>query len=51
MVNHMKDITEMQEGAERRHKEVIDMIEALSDTTGSDKASAVWEFLSSGGIN
>ncbi|KAJ7887159.1 hypothetical protein B0H13DRAFT_1888949 [Mycena leptocephala] len=31
MVNHIKDITEMQKDAEKRHKEVLDMIEALSD--------------------
>jgi hypothetical protein len=43
----MKDITQMQEDAEKRHKEVLDMIEALSDTTGSDRASSVWELQSS----
>jgi hypothetical protein len=48
MVNHMKDITQMQEDAEKRHKEVLDMIEALSDdATSSDRASSVWEFQSS----
>ncbi|KAJ7909828.1 hypothetical protein B0H13DRAFT_2490039 [Mycena leptocephala] len=47
MVNHMKDITQMQEDAEKRNKEVLDMIEALSDTTSSDGASSVWEFQSS----
>ncbi|KAJ7827722.1 hypothetical protein B0H13DRAFT_1917504 [Mycena leptocephala] len=41
MVNHIKDITEMQKDAEKRHKEVLDMIEALSDTTSSDRASSV----------
>ncbi|KAJ7794187.1 hypothetical protein B0H13DRAFT_1935294, partial [Mycena leptocephala] len=41
MVNHMKDITQMQEDAEKRKKEVLDMIEALSDTTSSDGASSV----------
>jgi hypothetical protein len=40
----MNNITEMQEDAENRHKEVLDMIEALSDTTSSDGASSVWEF-------
>jgi alpha-D-ribose 1-methylphosphonate 5-triphosphate diphosphatase PhnM len=40
----MKDIAQIQEDAEKRHKEVIDMIEALSDTTGSDRASSVHEF-------
>jgi hypothetical protein len=34
----------MQEDAEKRHKEVIDMIEALSDTTSSDGTSSVHEF-------
>jgi hypothetical protein len=47
MVNHMKDITHMQEDAEKHHKEVLDMIEVLSDTTSSDGASSVWEFQSS----
>jgi hypothetical protein len=41
MVNHIKDIVEMQEDAEKRHKKVLDMIEALSSTTGSDGASSV----------
>ncbi|KAJ7896980.1 hypothetical protein B0H13DRAFT_1884747 [Mycena leptocephala] len=41
MVNHIKDIAEMQEDAEKRHKEVLDMIEALSNTTSSDGASSV----------
>jgi hypothetical protein len=40
----MKDITQMQEDAEKRNKEVLDMIEALSDTTSSDRASSVCEF-------
>jgi alpha-D-ribose 1-methylphosphonate 5-triphosphate diphosphatase PhnM len=40
----MKDIAQMQEDAEKRHKEVLDMIEALSDTTSSDRASSVHEF-------
>jgi hypothetical protein len=44
MVNHIKGIAEMQEDAEKRHKEVLDMIEALSDTTSSDGASSVWKF-------
>ncbi|KAJ7907775.1 hypothetical protein B0H13DRAFT_2499871 [Mycena leptocephala] len=39
-----EDITQMQEDAEKQHKEVLDMIEALSDTTSSDGASSVWEF-------
>jgi hypothetical protein len=37
----MKDITQMQEDAEKRHKEVLDMVEALSDTTSSDRTSSV----------
>ncbi|KAJ7816193.1 hypothetical protein B0H13DRAFT_1923724 [Mycena leptocephala] len=40
IVNHMKDLTQMQEDAEKRHKEVLDMIEALSDTTSSDRSSS-----------
>jgi hypothetical protein len=44
MVSHMKDIAQVQEDAEKRHKEVLDMIEALSDTTNSDRASSVDEF-------
>ncbi|KAJ7899920.1 P-loop containing nucleoside triphosphate hydrolase protein [Mycena leptocephala] len=31
----------MQKDAEKRHKEVLDMIEALSDTTSSDRASSI----------
>jgi hypothetical protein len=44
MVNHMKNLTQMQEDAEKRHKEVLDMIEALSDATSSDGASSVCQF-------
>jgi Asp-tRNA(Asn)/Glu-tRNA(Gln) amidotransferase C subunit len=47
MVNHIKDITQMREDAEKRNKEVLGMIEGLSDTTGSDGASSVWEVQSS----
>jgi hypothetical protein len=47
MVKHMKDIAEMKKDAENQHKEVLDMIEALSDTTSSDGASSVQEFQSS----
>jgi hypothetical protein len=43
----MNDITKMQEDVEKRHKEVLDMIEALSDRTSSDGASSVWQFQSS----
>ncbi|KAJ6538052.1 hypothetical protein B0H19DRAFT_1079130 [Mycena capillaripes] len=38
----MRDVTKMQENAEQRHQEVLDMIEALSDTASSDAASSVW---------
>ncbi|KAJ7884258.1 hypothetical protein B0H13DRAFT_1890039 [Mycena leptocephala] len=41
MVNHMKDIAQMQADAEKQHKEVLGMIEALSDTTSSDGASSI----------
>ncbi|KAJ7837936.1 hypothetical protein B0H13DRAFT_1912243 [Mycena leptocephala] len=41
MVNHMKDLTQMQEDAEKRNKEVLAMIEALSDTTSSDRSSSI----------
>ncbi|KAJ7911590.1 hypothetical protein B0H13DRAFT_1875699 [Mycena leptocephala] len=40
-LNIMNDITKMQEDAEKRHKEVLDMIEALSDRTSSDRASSI----------
>jgi hypothetical protein len=43
MVNHLKDITQIKEDAEKQHKEVLEMIEALSDTTSSDGASSVWK--------
>jgi hypothetical protein len=36
----------MQEDAEKRHKEVMNMIEALSDTS-SDSVSSVWNSLPS----
>jgi hypothetical protein len=34
----------MQQDAEKRHNEVLDMIEALSDTTSSDEVSFVCKF-------
>jgi hypothetical protein len=37
----MTDITEIQENAQKRQQEVLNMIEALSDTASSDKASSV----------
>ncbi|KAJ7806494.1 hypothetical protein B0H13DRAFT_1929594 [Mycena leptocephala] len=40
IVNHMKNITQLQEDAKKRHKEMLDMIEALSDTTSLDRASS-----------
>ncbi|KAJ7912915.1 hypothetical protein B0H13DRAFT_1874358 [Mycena leptocephala] len=39
MVKYMKDITQMQEDAEKRNTEVLAMIEAVSDTTSSDRSS------------
>jgi hypothetical protein len=41
----MKDIAEMQQDAENRHNDVLDMIESLSDTSGSDGASSVCGYL------
>ncbi|KAJ7877150.1 hypothetical protein B0H13DRAFT_1893366 [Mycena leptocephala] len=49
-LNIMNDITKMQEDVEKRHKEVLDMIEVLSDRTSSDGASSVWQFQSSSKI-
>jgi hypothetical protein len=46
MVNHMKNITQMQEEAEKQNKEVLDMIETLSDTISSDGSSSVRELCS-----
>ncbi|KAJ7863423.1 hypothetical protein B0H13DRAFT_2565205 [Mycena leptocephala] len=42
-VNIMTDIAEMQENAQKRHQEVLSMIEveALSDATSSDRASSM----------
>ncbi|KAJ7838342.1 hypothetical protein B0H13DRAFT_1911911 [Mycena leptocephala] len=48
--NIMKDIAEMQDDAEQRHKVVSNMIEALSDRTSSDGASSVGQFQSSAKI-
>jgi hypothetical protein len=42
----MKDITQMQEDAEKRNTEVLAMIEAVSDTTSSDRSSSVRKFYS-----
>ncbi|KAJ7802725.1 P-loop containing nucleoside triphosphate hydrolase protein [Mycena leptocephala] len=41
MVNHMKDIIQMQQDAEKRNTEVLAMIEAVSDTTSSDRSSSI----------
>jgi hypothetical protein len=46
----MNNITEMQQDAENRHQEVLNMIEAFSDTTSSDGASSVGQFQSSSKI-
>jgi hypothetical protein len=43
-IDHTSDIMEMQEDTERRHQEVLNMIEALSDTTSLDTASSVRQF-------
>jgi hypothetical protein len=51
MANHMMNITQIQEDAERQYKEVLDMIEALSDATSSDGASSVQQFQPSERIN
>jgi hypothetical protein len=37
----MNNIMDIQQDAERRHREVLDMIEALFDTTSSDGSSLV----------
>ncbi|KAJ7933215.1 hypothetical protein B0H13DRAFT_1856247 [Mycena leptocephala] len=49
-VNLMKDVTKMQEDADKRHQEVLDVIETLADTS-SDGASFVLKFHSSSRIN
>jgi hypothetical protein len=37
----MAEIAEMQENAQKRHQEVLNLVEALSDVTSSDSASSV----------
>ena len=37
----LKDVTHLQENALRKHQEVLELIEALSDTESSDRASSV----------
>ncbi|KAJ7859441.1 hypothetical protein B0H13DRAFT_1901465 [Mycena leptocephala] len=39
--NLMAEIAEMQENARRRHQEVLDMVETLSEITSSDRASSI----------
>ncbi|KAJ7830481.1 hypothetical protein B0H13DRAFT_2371955 [Mycena leptocephala] len=39
--NTPTEIKDMQEDGRKRHQEVLNMIEALSDSTGSDRASTV----------
>jgi hypothetical protein len=46
----MRDAIKMQEDANKRHKEVLDLIETLSDTS-SDGASTVWKCCSSVKVN
>jgi hypothetical protein len=41
----MADIVKMRQDAEQKHKEVLNMIEVLTDTTSSDGASTVQEYL------
>jgi propanediol dehydratase large subunit len=50
-VNIITDITEMQENARKRHQEVLDVVEALSDATSSDRASSVCQIKYLGGIS
>jgi DnaJ-class molecular chaperone len=40
-LNITPDIRAMKEDAEKRHQEVLDMIETLSDSTSSEAASTV----------
>ncbi|KAJ7827694.1 hypothetical protein B0H13DRAFT_1917525 [Mycena leptocephala] len=46
-VNPMTDIAEMQENAQRGHQEALNMVEALSDGTSSDRASSISRVYSS----
>jgi hypothetical protein len=39
----MIDIVKIQQDAEQKHKEVLNMIAGLTDTTSSDRASTVQE--------
>jgi hypothetical protein len=49
-VDLMKDVTKMQEDTDKRHREVLEAIEALSDMS-SDEASSVPKFHSALRIN
>ncbi|KAJ7866154.1 hypothetical protein B0H13DRAFT_1898218 [Mycena leptocephala] len=40
-INLMADIAEIQENAQKRHQEVLTMVEALSEATSSDRASSI----------
>jgi hypothetical protein len=40
----MTDIREMQQDSWKRHQEILDLIEALSDSRSSDGVSSVWNF-------
>jgi hypothetical protein len=40
----MSDVSKMQAEAKQRQQEVIGMINELSDTASSDRASMVWQF-------
>jgi hypothetical protein len=40
----MTDISKMQAEAKQRHQEVLAMINGLTDTASSDRASTVWQF-------
>jgi hypothetical protein len=40
-ISPIPGIAEMQENARKRHQEVLNMVEALSDATSSDRASSV----------
>ncbi|KAJ7124122.1 hypothetical protein C8R43DRAFT_958805 [Mycena crocata] len=39
-VNYVKDVADMKKHAEKKHQEVVELIEALSDTSISDEASS-----------
>ncbi|KAF7345737.1 hypothetical protein MVEN_01593900 [Mycena venus] len=41
-VNLLTNVETLQQEAEHRHQQVLDMIEILSDAAGSDKASSVF---------